>query len=79
MTRKEYAGIDLFKLIFSFFVIFIHCHPEGTVPFLIANGVGRLAVPFFFVAAGYFLGKNHKLLKKDWILKLTNNHAYWSK
>ena len=57
MTRKEYAGIDLFKLIFSFFVIFIHCHPEGTVPFLIANGVGRLAVPFFFVAAGYFLGK----------------------
>lgn len=32
-----------------------------------------------FKAAGYFLGKNYKLLKKDWILKLTNNHAYWSK
>lgn len=32
-----------------------------------------------YKAAGYFLGKNYKLLKKDWILKLTNNHAYWSK
>ena len=30
-------------------------------------------------AAGYFLGKKYKWLKKDWILKLTNNHAYWSK
>ena len=32
-----------------------------------------------FQAAGYFLGKHYKWLKKDWILKLTNNHAYWSK
>ncbi len=32
-----------------------------------------------FKAAGYFLGKHYKWLKKDWILKLTNNHAYWSK
>ncbi len=32
-----------------------------------------------FKAVGYVLGKNYKLLKKDWIFKLTNNHAYWSK
>ena len=32
-----------------------------------------------FKSVGYFLGKNYKWLKKDWILKLTNNHAYWSK
>lgn len=32
-----------------------------------------------YKAVGYFLGKNYKLLKKDWISKLTNNHAYWSK
>lgn len=32
-----------------------------------------------YKAVGYFLGKNYKLLKKGWILKLTNNHAYWSK
>lgn len=28
---------------------------------------------------GYSLGKNYKWLKKEWILKLTNNHAFWSK
>lgn len=32
-----------------------------------------------YKGAGYFLGKNYKWLKKDWILQLTNNHAYWSK
>lgn len=32
-----------------------------------------------FKGAGYFLGKNYKWLKKEWILQLTNNHAYWSK
>ena len=32
-----------------------------------------------FKAAGYLLGRNYKWLKKDWILNLTNNHAYWSK
>ncbi len=55
--HREYTGIDLFKLFFSFFVIFIHCHPEGTLSFVIANGIGRLAVPFFFVVAGYFLAQ----------------------
>lgn len=32
-----------------------------------------------FKGAGYLLGRNYKWLKKDWILNLTNNHAYWSK
>ena len=31
-----------------------------------------------YKGAGYFLGKHYKWLKKDWILKLTNHHAYWS-
>jgi len=32
-----------------------------------------------FKWAGYILGRNYKWLKKDWIYKLTNNHAYWSR
>jgi serine/alanine racemase len=56
--HREYTGIDLLKLIFSFFVVFIHCHPrEDPFSFTLANGVGRLAVPFFFCAAGFFLAK----------------------
>ncbi len=30
-----------------------------------------------FMFAGYMLGKHYKWLKKDWIIKLTNNHAFW--
>ena len=41
----------------------------------IADFVGEC----LFKGAGYFLGKHYKWLRKDWILKLTNNHAYWSK
>ena len=32
-----------------------------------------------FKGAGYFLGKHYKWLRKEWVLYLTNNHAYWSK
>lgn len=41
----------------------------------IANFIGEC----LFKAVGYALGKNYKWLKKEWILKLTNHHAYWSK
>ena len=30
-----------------------------------------------YKAVGYFLGKHYRWLKKSWILRLTNNHAYW--
>lgn len=32
-----------------------------------------------FKAVGYFLGKHYIWLQKEWILKLTNHYAYWSK
>lgn len=41
----------------------------------IADFVGEC----LFKAAGYFLGRHHRFLKKSWIINLTNNHAYWSK
>ena len=64
--HREYTGIDLFKLIFSFFVVFIHCHPEkDPFSFVLANGIGRLAVPFFCCAAGYFLAKKRFMLQKS--------------
>ena len=44
--RNELVGIDIFNLIFAVFVMFIHCHPADDVSFLLANGVGRLAVLF---------------------------------
>lgn len=55
--QRESVGVDIFKLVFSMLVVFIHCHPQNDISFIVANGIGRLAVPFFFAAAGYFLAK----------------------
>ena len=39
--RTEYSGIDLFKLIFSFFIVFIHCHPSVAILSAMSGGIWR--------------------------------------
>lgn len=57
--------LDLFKLIASFFVVFIHCHFSG-IPGIAVKAIARFAVPFFFLCSGYFLygNKPEKILRK---------------
>lgn len=59
------ATIDLFRVIAIFGVIVVHTSPgtpkvfggaAGQLANLMITGAGRLAVPFFFVVAGYFFG-----------------------
>lgn len=59
------ATIDLFRVIAIFGVIVVHTDPVTRKVFtsapehlanLMITGAGRLAVPFFFVASGYFFG-----------------------
>lgn len=57
MSKRCYA-IDAAKLLFALLVICIHTDPLGsytdTGNFILTRVFGRLAVPFFFIAAGYF-------------------------
>lgn len=57
-----YALLDAGKFVASFFVIFIHTEPLADVsPFgsyLLSHGLSRQAVPFFFVASGFFLARH---------------------
>ena len=77
MQRKTYDAVDLMKWICSILVVYIHMSPVLTgAPFvdsLIADGVCRIAVPFFFATSAFFLfrkmdrttpekGKNRKAL-----------------
>lgn len=62
MTNRKENSIDLFKLIFSICVVAIHIVPLAnfqlpTVIRSIYETVLALAVPFFFLACGYLLGK----------------------
>lgn len=57
--RKEYAGIDYFRLIAAFLVVAIHTSPlaglNETADFVLTRVLARVAVPFFFMVSGFFL------------------------
>lgn len=63
-ANRRLGGIDLVKLAASFLVIAIHTGPLLTydeyADFLITGILGRLAVPFFFMASGYLLFRKLK-------------------
>lgn len=58
MERNNYTAIDIVKFICAILVIGIHTGPllsinEGA-NFLLVQGLGRIAVPFFFTASSFF-------------------------
>lgn len=62
-SKKEYAGIDIAKIICAYLVVAIHIPVFGPsenesiklLDFAISNCLARIAIPFFFVASGFFL------------------------
>lgn len=59
MEKKEYAGIDYFRIIAAFLVVAIHTSPlsdiSETADFILTRVISRVAVPFFFMVSGFFL------------------------
>lgn len=57
--RVTYIGIDYFRVIAAYLVITIHTSPlssvNGTADFMLTRIIARVAVPFFFMASGFFL------------------------
>ena len=60
---KQYDSIDLMKFIFCLCIIGIHTNISSIFPkalqLLIGRGFFRLAVPFFFVCSGFWIGKKY--------------------
>lgn len=71
MISQNYPWIDRIKYLVSFLVLIIHFRPfsdfNPIIDFSSVQVVSRIAVPFFFISTGYFIGNNG--LKKDVILK----------
>ncbi len=57
--KKQFAGIDAFRLAAAFMVIAIHTSPfsvwNETADFLFSYCLCRIAVPFFLMTTGYFV------------------------
>ena len=68
--KTEWQAIDFCKFFSALVVVAIHFPPfedvNATVSFLIKNVMCRLAVPFFFLAAGFFLEKKIRDRKQVW-------------
>jgi len=71
MNIQNYPWIDRIKYFVSFLVLVIHFRPlsdyNSIIDFSSAQIVARIAVPFFFISSGYFLGVNG--LSKQTIIK----------
>lgn len=63
--NKTITGIDLFKLISSILVVILHTTGPNSTPeqIFFKRNICNIAVPFFFIASGYFFGKG--LRKKN--------------
>ena len=89
-NRSEIVGLDLGKFIFAIFVITIHVAPFGNNSSLkIINGItqslcGKIAVPFFFVVAGFLLfqklndANQKRRVVIDYIKRVAILYAVWS-
>lgn len=59
-NKPSYCGVDLFKFFFAICIVALHTESLGVLPdtvdYIITRVIFRLAVPYFFVASGFFLG-----------------------
>lgn len=86
-TMKQYYGLDVMKTVMAFLVIAIHRSPfgAGLLTFTVQNIFGRLAVPFFFAAAGFLFfrpaqdgGKKSNAEFFRYIKRLVILYAVWT-
>lgn len=86
MERNNYNLIDLLKYICAILVVAVHVNPlkdlSDTANFVVINIFGRLAVPFFFVCAGFFIANKLKqrgdTYLKDYMISLMKTYIIWS-
>lgn len=75
IDERELNYVDVMKFVFAFLIVALHKNPLTSINldanFFIVNYIARLAVPFYFIASGYFLFRktNYKEFDFTVILK----------
>ncbi|HIA8257046.1 TPA: acyltransferase family protein [Escherichia coli] len=80
---KNLASIDYAKLLFAFCIVFIHTDILGGngnyIGYITCQGLLRIAVPFFFIASGYFFYSTHqKKGTSKWFLQNIKIYITWT-
>lgn len=84
--RKIYTGIDLFKLICSVLIIYMHtyCFDGGVVGNWIKNILASVGVPFFFIVSGFFFAKgvassnDSKAYVRKYLIRVVKMYIAWT-
>lgn len=67
---KSYNGIDATKFLMAVLVVILHSNPwKDTMPYfnyVWTQGITRVAVPFFFLTAGFLLFRRMSADCLDW-------------
>ena len=72
-TKKSYVGVDVSKFFFAVCIVALHSEALNCLPdianYMITRILFRVAVPYFFISSGFFLGKNYLIPPKSniWI------------
>ena len=82
--KKEYRALDFSKFVAAFLVAAIHIPPFEEIAPVFSHEfqqvICRMAVPFFFVCTGYFIGE--KITDKDRVKKylfhIIKMYVWWS-
>lgn len=86
----NYNTIDITKFVMAFLVVAIHTHPENGIEnkliLDIINCIYSIAVPFFFVASGFFLYnklktqdyENQLIYIRGWINRIARLYIIWT-
>ena len=92
IQTKNYNAIDIMKFICSILVIIIHTSPLASynenLNFAFVQVIARIAVPFFFTAAGFFFfrkvslplssSKNNSHILFKYIIRLLKIYLVWT-
>lgn len=82
--KKEFAGIDFAKIIAAFLVAAIHIPPLADISAgaseLFSQVICRIAVPFFFLCSGFFLGEKIKEWGKvkQYLIYIGKMYVFWT-
>jgi serine/alanine racemase len=80
--RIYYPRIDKARWLLAYLILIIHFRPlngfDPTVDFASAQVVARIAVPFYFMATGFFMDFNQKDKVKAWLMHILRLTLIWS-
>ena len=92
-TSRQYPAVDIAKLLCAVLIVMIHVPPFGSANatplaqagnFFLRFYLGRIAVPFFFISAGFFLFRKTDPTAydptpcKQYILRILRLYGVWT-